>query len=104
MNKPERSSPPRTRGTGSPDHACEASPPIDPSTGNASQATTGDPGALNPLDVSASSNDLDDEVGRRLRSFIAGMTDHRFRLHWISRNGTLTEIRLLEKILRESSI
>jgi hypothetical protein len=61
MNKSERSSPPRIRGTGSPDHACEGSPPIDSSTGNASPALTGDPG--NPLEVSASSTYLEDEVG-----------------------------------------
>ena len=102
MNKPERSSPPRTRGTGSPD--CEGSPPIDSSTGNASPALAGDPGALDPLGLSAPSNDLDDEVGREVRSFIAGMTDHISRLHWISTNRMLTGIRLSEKIQRETGI
>ncbi|KAN0123026.1 methyltransferase domain containing protein [Hyaloscypha variabilis] len=64
MNKSERSSPPRIRGTGSPDHTCEGSPPIDSSTGNASPALTGDPG--NPLEVSASSTYLDDEAASDL--------------------------------------
>ncbi len=102
MNKPERSSPPRPRGTGSPDHACEGSPPIDvSSTGNASSALAGDPGDLNPIDVGASTSDVDDEVGWGLLLFIADTTDCIFRLHWISRNGTLMGIRLSRRIQRE---
>jgi hypothetical protein len=60
-------SPPRRRDPTSPEHSHEDSPPIDSrgsSAGYASPTLTGEPGILNPLEVSASSNENDGEVGR----------------------------------------
>jgi hypothetical protein len=102
-NKAETSSPPWRCGTMSPERASDDSPPIDStgsSPGNASPSLTGDPGSLNPGQVSTPSNENDDEVGMLCFFHVTGMTDHLSRLPRISGVVKPTEIRRMEEMIQ----